>query len=314
VNDEHGRAMSKSLGTGIEAEEAMQRWGADVLRLWVASTEFVDDVRFGPNVVDQVSRVYRNIRNRLRFMLSNLDDLPTDAVVPRRQMEWFDGLACDVTDAWAARVTSLLSSYRLHDAYLEVLRFESDDLSSFYLDALKDRLYSKAQNDPARRSAQSAMLHILSRFAVSIAPVLSFTAEEAWQHVPEALRGAAESVFDLDLFRGKPHSAESERLWPLLRDLRAQVAANEGKRDYELHAVLTVSDELFGDFEGHEDAVREALVVSGLTLKREKGTDGARLALEPAHGEKCQRCWKYLPLGSDPAHPALCAPCAKIIS
>ncbi len=334
VNDEQGRAMSKSLGTGMDADDAMNKWGADVLRLWVASTEFVDDVRFGPNVVDQVSRVYRNIRNRLRFALSNIDDLPADAIVPREEMQWFDRLACEVTDAWFARVTTQLREYRLHDAYLEILRFESDDLSSFYFDALKDRLYSSAAASHRRRSAQSALLHILERFAVVLAPMLSFTAEEAWQSLPEELRRNRESVFDLELGEASGTAngivprfmvrnrttAEALRpldpdTWTKLKDLRAQVAASEGKRDYELQAKLTLSPRWHAIFSENQDAVREALVVSAVTLREDPSAQGdATVELSPADGEKCARCWKYLPLGTNHEHPTLCASCAEVVS
>ncbi len=315
VNDEHGRPMSKSLGTGIDAKDAMHKWGADVLRLWAASVEFVDDVRFGPNVIDQVSRVYRNIRNRVRFMLSNVDDLPQQAIVSREQMEWFDRLACDVTDQWVTRVYEMLKSYRLHDAYLEIIRFEGDDLSSFYLDALKDRLYSSAANAPRRRSAQSAILHILSQFLTVIAPLLSFTAEEAWQSLPDVLRGENASVFDLTFAGAKHPNVESQTSWDKLKELRAWVAASEGKRDYELQADLTLPVVWYERFKGHEDDVREALVVSAITIDADPSLSesGLRRALEPADGGKCRRCWKFLPLGTDPEHPTLCAPCAAIV-
>ncbi len=186
VNDEQGRPMSKSRGTGIDAAEAMNKWGADVLRLWSASVEFVDDVRFGPNVVEQVGRVYRNIRNRLRFMLSNLDDLGASHVVARDRMEPLDRLACSVTDAFVKEVKALYDRHAIHDAYLRVVEFESA-MSSFYFDALKDPLYSLGENSPRRRSAQSALLYTLRRMLTAIAPMLSFTAEEAWQEIPAVL-------------------------------------------------------------------------------------------------------------------------------
>jgi isoleucyl-tRNA synthetase len=322
VNDEHGRPMSKSLGTGIDARDAMQKWGADVLRLWAASVEFVDDVRFGPNVVDQVSRVYRNIRNRVRFMLSNLEDLPPGEIVPREKMTWLDGLACDVTDDWVSRVTAMLKAYRLHDAYLEIIRFEGEDMSSFYLDSLKDRLYTSASDSAARRSAQSAILHILEQFLTVIAPILSFTAEEAWQFLPEALRGDRLSVFDLPFKGAKHRDTTAQMTWGALKNLRSWVAASEGKRDYELQAVLEVTPAWLKRFGPHADQVREAMVVSGITLREsesyvDEGT-GAEMVLKqellPANGEKCKRCWKYLPLGSDPEHPSLCAPCAEVVT
>ncbi len=123
VNDEQGRAMSKSKGTGYGAVEAMEKWGADVLRLWATSVEFVDDVRFGPNLVEQVGRVYRNIRNRIRFMLSNLEDLDVASIVDRAKMEPLDRLACDVTDALVADVKLQYDSFGIHDAYLRIVEF-----------------------------------------------------------------------------------------------------------------------------------------------------------------------------------------------
>jgi isoleucyl-tRNA synthetase len=314
VNDEHGRPMSKSLGTGIDAKDAMEKWGADVLRLWAASVEFVDDVRFGPNVIDQVSRVYRNIRNRVRFMLGNLDDLRPEEIVSREHMNWYDRLACDVTDQWVVRVRDMLRAYRLHDAYLEIIRFEGDDLSSFYLDALKDRLYSSAPNSARRRSAQSAIFHILTQFLTVIAPILSFTAEEAWQSLPEVLRGEDASVFALGSAGVRAGNGEARTAWDQLRELRGRVAASEGRRDYELQAILTLPHAWYERFKPHADDVREALVVSAITLRDADGqSDEIALELAPAEGEKCQRCWKYLPLGSDPLHPSLCASCAAIV-
>jgi isoleucyl-tRNA synthetase len=198
---------------------------------------------------------------------------------------------------------------------LEIIRFEGDDLSSFYLDALKDRLYSSAANAPRRRSAQSAILHVLTQFLSVIAPLLSFTAEEAWQSLPQALRGEHDSAFDLTFAGAKHPNADSQTAWDKLKQLRAWVAASEGQRDYELHARLGLPDAWYDRFKPHEDDVREALVVSALTLEREPafGESDLRRSLEPAEGGKCRRCWKYLPLGSDPDHPSLCAPCAQII-
>jgi isoleucyl-tRNA synthetase len=313
VNDESGRPMSKSLGTGIDAQQAMHKWGADVLRLWAASVEFVDDVRFGPHVIEQVSRVYRNIRNRLRFMVSNLDDITPDELVARKEMEPFDALACELTDRFIARVRDLLREYDLHGAYLEIVRFEGEDLSSFYLDALKDRLYSSAAEAMRRRSAQSALLHIFTQMLAVLAPLLSFTAEEAWQALREDLRGERASVFDLS---PEGHSAPDKTvaLWELLKELRGQVAANESPRDFETDAAsVIVPAAMLHDVQALGDGLREALVVSG--VERIEGKDDKRrVELKPAKGAKCKRCWKYLPLGTDPKHPLLCAPCAAIVS
>jgi isoleucyl-tRNA synthetase len=317
VNDEHGRAMSKSLGTGIGAREAMEKWGADVLRLWIASVEFFDDVRFGPNVVEQIGRVYRNLRNRIRFMLSNLDDLSAGSIVQPDAMQPLDRLACRVTDAFAAEIRAAYDRFDLHDAYLRVIEFEST-MSSLYFDAMKDPLYSRAADDPRRRSAQSALLYVLTRFLTALAPVLSFTSEEAWQALPSALRGDSESVFDSSLASAnhkRDAFADDLELWDVLRGLRARVAASESPRDFEAQVRLRVSPALHRRLAALGDNLREALVVSHLALDEDSGADGVvGVELSSADGEKCERCWKFRELGTDPAHPSICAECAAVVN
>jgi isoleucyl-tRNA synthetase len=316
VNDEQGRPMSKSRGTGIDARDAMERWGADVLRLWAASVEFVDDVRFGPNVIEHVGRVYRNIRNRIRFMLSNIGDLPPDAVVPRAEMIAFDKLACNIVDAFIADVKAEYDRHEIHDAFLRIVEFESA-MSSLYFDALKDPLYTAAENDHRRRSAQSALLYALRRFLTAVAPVLSFTAEEAWQEIPETLRGGEESVFDSSFETARirlDDLRDDLEIWDLLRELRARVAAND-PHDFEARARLTVTPGLYERLAAFGDTLREALVLSQLELERGESSATERVDLEisPAKGEKCARCWKYRELGTDPDHPTICPDCAAVV-
>jgi isoleucyl-tRNA synthetase len=320
VNDEQGRPMSKSRGTGIDVLDAMDRWGADVLRLWAASVEPIDDVRFGPNVVEQVGRVYRNLRNRMRFMISNVDDLGVTDIVGRDAMEPIDRLACTVADAFVAAVKNAYDRCEIHDVYLRVVEFESG-ISSLYFDALKDPLYSRAAGDSRRRSAQSALLYVLTRFLTVLAPVLSFTAEEAWQAVPRALRGDAESIFDTSFDAGRHRGAAVEsdlRLWQQLRALRARVAAAASPRDFEAQLRLTVTPAAYKRLAALGDNLREALVVSQLLLVQNAADDGddgiASFELSPAEGAKCVRCWKYRELGTDPAHPQICAECVQVVS
>jgi isoleucyl-tRNA synthetase len=312
VNDEQGRPMSKSRGTGFDASEAMNRWGADVLRLWAASVEPIDDVRFGPNVVDQVGRVYRNLRNRMRFMLSNLDDFAAADVVARDAMEPLDRLACAVADAFVAGVKTAYDRCEVHDAYLRIVEFESG-MSSLYFDALKDPLYSRGANDARRRSAQSALLYVLTRFLTAVAPVLSFTAEEAWQHLPAWARERESSVFDssFDTHRFKSGAAAGDlELWQQLRSLRARVAASAEPRDFEARLRLTVDPSDYKRLESLGDNLREALVVSELSLQ---AGDAESFELLPAEGEKCVRCWKFRELGTDPEHPEICPDCAQVV-
>ena len=320
VNDEEGRPMSKSRGTGINAAEAMEQWGADVLRLWAASVEPIDDVRFGPNVVEQVGRVYRNLRNRMRFMLSNLDDLRASDVVARDALAPIDRLACAVADTFVAGVKSAYDRCQIHDAYLRIVEFESA-MSGLYFDALKDPLYSRAAGDARRRSAQSALLYVLTRFVTALAPVLSFTTEEAWQALPGDLRGDAESVFDtsFDVARHRGASEGELKLWQQLRALRARVAAAAEPRDFEAKLRLAVTPDAYKRLAPLGDNLREALVVSQLALEQNEransdADDGVLVfELSPADGEKCVRCWKYRQLGVDPAHPSICAECAEVV-
>jgi isoleucyl-tRNA synthetase len=299
----------------------MSRWGADVLRLWAASVEPIDDVRFGPNVVEQVGNVYRNVRNRLRFMISNLYDLERAAVVVREAMEPIDHLACNVADAFVAGVKAAYDACQIHDAYLRIVDFENG-MSSLYFDALKDPLYSHAAADPRRRSAQSALLYVLTRFLTVLAPVLSFTAEEAWQAVSPGLRGDAESIFDtsFDAGRHRIGAFESDlHLWQQLRTLRARVAAVSSPRDFEAQLLLEVTPDLYKRLNALGDNLREALVVSQLRLVQSERSDGNssdgvhEFALLPAEGEKCVRCWKYRQLGTDPEHPSICADCVAVV-
>jgi isoleucyl-tRNA synthetase len=317
VNDEQGRTMSKSKGTGIDAKDAMEKWGADVLRLWGASVEFVDDVRFGPNVVAQVGNVYRNLRNRIRFILSNLYDFGTADVVPRERLEPLDALACDVTDDVADAVVRDYHAFGIHDAYLKIVEFDRS-MSSLYLDALKDPLYSRAANDARRRSAQSALLYILKRLLAVAAPVLSFTTEEAWQSLSDDLRGEAQSVFDLPLSvaHGRD-TGEAVRRWDRLRALRGRIAASADPRDFEARVLLAAAPAVAKELAALGDGLREALVVSEVTLGETDNADAdgiGTLEIANAHGAKCKRCWKFRELGTNQAHPEICADCASVVS
>jgi isoleucyl-tRNA synthetase len=305
--------MHKSSGNYIGANDGMEKYGADVLRLWVASVEYTADVRLGAKLLENVANVYRNLRNRFRWYLGSVADLTPDAIVPRADMEPLDQLVLAKLDAVARDVVDAYRAFRLHDAYVALQRFDSDDLSAFYVDALKDRLYTSAPASHRRRSAQSAVLELFRTIAVLTAPVLSFTAEEAWQSLPAALRGDAESVFDLSF--PAPAVADEAALptWEVLKTLRAQVASAEGLRDFQLDAEVAVPQPLYDRFVALGDGLREALVVSQVRALGISGNAQPMVASTPAAGEKCERCWKYLPLHTDPEHPTLCASCATIV-
>jgi isoleucyl-tRNA synthetase len=313
VVDADGRAMHKSDGNYLGAVEGMEKYGADVLRLWAASVEYTADMRLGAKMLENVANVYRNLRNRLRFFLSAVGDLPLEAVIPRAGLEPVDRLALTALDRLTKEVVEHYRAFRLHDAYLALLAFDNDDLSRFYIAALKDRLYSSAPGASRRRSAQSALLEMLRTIAVLLAPVLSFTAEEAWQSLPAGLRAENASVFDIAFPQIGDVDATALADWQVLKDLRAQVAAT-GAVDFALDARIAVPAASIARLTAMGDNVREALIVSSL-LDIAPSADGtAVVSTEPAQGEKCARCWKYLSLGSDAQHPLLCAPCARIVT
>ena len=311
VVDQDGRAMHKSTGNFIGANEGMETYGADVLRLWVASVEYTADVRLGAKLLENVANVYRNLRNRFRWYLGSVVDLTPETLVERAQMEPLDRLVLAKLDAVARDVVDAYRDFRLHDAYIALQRFDSDDLSGFYVDALKDRLYTSAPASQRRRSAQSAVFELFRSIAVLTAPILSFTAEEAWQSLPASLRGDHESVFDLTFAQNITVDDAALVQWELLKALRAQVASAEGMRDFQLDAVVRVPDAQLAGVVALGDGLREALVVSA--VRGVAGGENGIVLVEPAAGEKCERCWKYLPLGTDAKHPTLCAPCAAIV-
>jgi isoleucyl-tRNA synthetase len=311
VNDAEGRAMSKSVGNYIGAVDGMETYGADVLRLWAASVEWSSDVRLGPKLLENVGNVYRNLRLRLRYLLSAVDDLPAERVMPRSSMEPLDQIALARMDALAMDVREHYLAYRLHDAYLALVLFDNE-FSAFYVDAVKDRLYTSAPDADRRRSAQSAALEMLRTLCVLLAPILSFTAEEAWQYLPDRLRGETESVFDLSFPRIEKVDSSRLLLWNELRSLRARVAANDGLRDYQLSASVAVPAERYAEYARLGDNLREALIVSEVEMTRAQ-VAAPEISVRPASGEKCVRCWKYLPLGADSEHPTLCATCAAVV-
>ena len=312
VVDAQGRAMHKSAGNYIGARDAMQKYGADVLRLWVTSVEYTADVRLGDSLLENVAHVYRNLRNRLRFLLSALDGFTLESAVAPADMEPLDKLALAAVGDLEARVVASYRNFNLHDVYLALIAFDGEDLSRFYLDALKDRLYSSAEDATRRRSAQSACLIILRKLLVMLAPILSFTAEEAWQHLPGDLREGHASVFDLEMRTQSAVDDESLRLWTLLKQMRTAVSANEGARDFELRAIVRVGAD-FAALRNLGDNLREALIVSQIEIIHDQSVEETSIALEPAAGEKCARCWKILPSGNDPELPGLCESCTEIV-
>jgi isoleucyl-tRNA synthetase len=331
VVDGEGKKMSKSLGNVVGPEEVWNQYGADVLRLWVASSEFRGDVRISADILKQLSDAYRRIRNTARFMLGNLHDFdPDQHSVPYEQLEELDRWALMQLAKLSKRMRTAYAKYDLHIAYHAAHKFASVDLGGFYLDVLKDRLYCDKADDPRRRSAQTALLIILKEFTQLLAPILVFTAEEIWGHLPQAL--CTEKSVHFTTWDQLPESYWDPALdqrWEAFLDIRRVVA--KGLEIARVEKTIGAANEarlvIYAD-EQHTEVLqslskdlRLLFIVSEVDLRPygEKqqalyGEEGIAVDVTRASGDRCERCWKYfLEMSDDPEHSQICQRCLDAI-
>jgi len=326
--DEQGRAFSKSLGNGVDPVDIADRLGAEIVRLWVASVDFREDVAASENLMQRVSENYRKLRNTLRFLLSNLSDFdPAEDAVAWDAMQPLDQYILARTAELDAAVRKAYDEFEFHRAYQALNEFTNSDLSALYLDVVKDRLYTFAPQSHERRSAQTAMWRIVEAMTRLIAPILSFTAEEVWEHLPK-VEGRAESVHValfpavLEIVPGTVKDIEAD--WEKLLEAREavmtqlealRVSKDIGKGlDASIRVLATEGSELGLILSKYELALPEFFNVSQVTVQMVASTpDAAALAVEVsvAGGAKCARCWRVVPdVGEDPRWPEVCARCA----
>ena len=329
VVDGEGRAMHKSLGNGIDPAEIIDQYGADILRLWVASSDYHADIRISKEILKQLSEAYRKIRNTARFILGNLFDFnpDTDRVSPD-QLTQLDKWAYGKLDALNDRVREGYDAMDFHVAFHAIHNFCVVDMSSFYLNVLKDRLYCEQTDGVLRRAAQTAMYDILTALTRMVAPILVFTAEEIWQHIPASADLEMGSVFYNDLPQKTGIQVDDPALWEtfaLVRDdvkkaLELKRTAKEIRKSLEASVTLTCTGSLFEQLTQLAPQLADLFIVS--QVKVEEGTigelqgdtEGLFVTITPASGEKCERCWKYDPtVGSNADHPTLCARCAGVV-
>jgi isoleucyl-tRNA synthetase len=321
VLDSHGKAMSKSLGNTVAPEEIIKKYGADILRLWVSASDYRDDVRIGEEIMAGLAEGYRKIRNTVRYMLGNLDGFdPARDQVPVAEMEPIDRWALARLAAWDEKVKASYEDYEFHVAYHATMQFCAVELSAIYFDVLKDRLYTAKRDGKPRRSAQTVLWMIAQDVMRLLAPILSFTAHEAWGFLPGR---PAESVFLAGLpVRERPADAEAlEARYGKLFEVRAVVQGKleEARRakliGSGLEAMVTVRAE--GEQRKLlEEAVAELpalFIVSKVQLDTQPGPLSVEVARAP--GQKCDRCWIYSEdIGAKPAHPTLCAKCGDALA
>ena len=311
--DSQGRKMSKSLGNGIDPQEINKKLGAEIIRLWVAASDYSGDIAGDDKILARVVDAYRRIRNTLRFLLANVSDFdPAKDTVPFEQMLEIDRYALTRAAEFQAEVLAHYKVYEFHPVVAKLQLYCSEDLGGFYLDVLKDRLYTTAPKSLARRSAQTALHQITHAMLRWMAPFLSFTAEEAWKAF-----GSSESIF-METY-GAIAGADEALLakWSRLREIRDAVNKDietlraEGKVGASLQADITLAagPEDHALLASLGDDLKFVFITSAVTLQ-----PGAALTVQvvPSSAEKCERCWHYrTDVGSDAAHPTLCGRCTS---
>jgi isoleucyl-tRNA synthetase len=322
VVDGEGRKMSKSLGNGIDPQEIVDKYGADILRLWVASSDYHADIRLSKEILAQMSEVYRKIRNTARFILGNLSDFePAKDIVSDKDLTELDRWALSRLDALLERSITAYERFDFHIIYHAVHNFCTVDMSNFYLDVLKDRLYVEAKESLSRRAAQTVIYRVLRALVPLIAPLIPFTAEEIWSYLPEDKNYDSGSVMFNDIPKpsGKADAAFNEK-WDKLIAVRndvnkaletERVAKRIGK-SLEAKITLGCDGALYELLDADKTLVKEICIVSQVELEREDKE--LSVTVSKADGQKCERCWAFsTTVGGSAAHPTLCERCAKII-
>lgn len=326
VVDGEGKTMHKSLGNGIDPSEITDQYGADILRLWVASSDYHSDIRISKTILSQLSDAYKKIRNTARFILGNLGNgngfnPDTDSVSDDKLTE-LDKWALMRLDALIDKVNEGYQAFDFHIAFHAIHNFCVIDMSNFYLDIIKDRLYCEKEDSELRRAAQTAMYRILSAVARLAAPIISFTAEEIWQFMPHTSADDTESVF-LNQMPEKSGIEFSEAFiekWNFI--YAARESANKALEDARNEKIIGKSLEAKiiiksseADFERYSDLAKqltEILIVSDVEIEKNDGETVFEVA--KAEGGKCERCWCYSKyVGENHEHPTLCQRCAIAI-
>ena len=331
VVDAQGKTMHKSLGNGIAPEEVTDKFGADILRLWVASSDYHSDIRISNDILKQLSEVYRKIRNTARYILGNLYDFNPDTdSVADDQLHELDRWALARMDEVAKECNEGYEEFDFHQVYHAIHNFCTIDLSNFYLDIIKDRLYVEKPDSVSRRAAQTVIYRILRDMTLVFAPILAFTCEEIWANLPKSSDHNPEACVFNEMPKGKAgdETAEFMAKWERIRKIRDEVnKALENARNQktigkslEAQVTLKADGELYAFLKENEAVLEPVFIVSKVVLEQgavaqtTAETEGLEVTVSKAHGEKCERCWAYSDtVGKDEKHPTLCARCAAII-
>jgi isoleucyl-tRNA synthetase len=332
VVDGEGRKMSKSLGNVIAPDEVINRYGAEILRLWVAAEDYRDDIRLSEEILSRLSEAYRRIRNTCRFLLGNLYDFnpAQDAVGPEHLLE-IDRWIMLRLQKLIGRVREAYANFEFHIVFHALHNFCIVDLSALYLDILKDRLYVSAPSAAPLRAAQTALYKILDALVRLMAPILSFTAEEVWQLLPSA-QTRAESVHltSLPEVEDLYLDQDLEKRWQLLLQVRGEASkaleiARKNKligNSLEAAVTLHAPADLLTFLKAHASQLKDLFIVSQVTISDipisgafvSQEIAGLNILVDKAAGKKCERCWVYdTQTGEGPKFPSVCPRCHEIL-
>ena len=336
VVDAEGRKMSKSIGNVIAPQEIIDKFGAEILRMWVSASNYQEDIRISDETLNRLVDAYRRIRNTCRYLLSNLNDFDPAERVAVEDMLPLDRFALDMVSRHHAAIQQAYRKFEFHKVYHTLHNLCVVDLSSFYLDIIKDRLYVEEQHGLKRRSAQTVLWQTLLLLLQDMAPVLSFTAEEAFQNLPDAIKNGLDQSKTVLALRFAPDDAnitsEERARWEKLAAVRADVnKAIEPKRkdrvigkSLDAKVTLYATEEIRALVASDDLDAQEFFIVSQVELAdladapadAFTGEDVAdlKVAVAPATGEKCERCWRICQdLGTDPDHPDACRRCTEVL-
>lgn len=333
VVDGNGRKMSKSLGNGIVPDDIVLKYGADILRLWVASSDYHADIRISNDILKQLSEAYRKIRNTARFMLGNLYDFdPNTDEVGEDKLLPIDKWALNALNELNRRAIKGYDNFEFHQVYHAIHNFCVVDMSNFYLDVAKDRLYVENAASVSRRAAQTTMYRILDTLVRLISPILAYTSDEIWNYMPHKAQDNTENIVFNDMY--KPADAVQDQAfmdkWDKIHTLRndVQKALEESRKNKIIGKALEAKVELFCSEEVYDfvNSVKQELkavfIVSEVEITRgNKGQfkaesfPGVFMTVSKASGDKCERCWSHSDtVGKNPEHPTLCKRCVEIIT
>ena len=334
VVDGEGRKQSKSLGNGIDPQDIIKEYGADILRLWVASSDYHSDIRISKEILKHLSEAYKKIRNTARFILGNLSNgdgfNPDQDSVSDDALLEIDKLALLKLDTLIDKVKTAYDAFDFHIVFHAIHNFCVVDMSSFYLDIIKDRLYCEPEKSIQRRAAQTAMYRILSAVARLIAPIMAFTADEIWRYMPHLTADDTSSIIlnSMPEKSGIAFSKEFIEKWDMISAVREDVQkALEIKRadkyigsSLEAKVTLHASDKIYQQLLAYTKEYAVNFIVSGLEIINDENGEfkgvfnGLSVSVEKAGGEKCERCWMYTgDVGSHADHPTLCGRCASCV-